>query len=61
MEVGGVAKTILSIIGAKQGDVLGPVLFILFMAAVLMTWRELPIHKEEGMENCVFRTKFDDI
>ena len=61
LEVGGVAKTILSIIGVKQGDVLGPVLFILFMAAVLMTWRELPIHKEEGMENCVFRTKFDDI
>ena len=54
-------KSILSIIGVKQGDVLGPVLFILYMAAVMITWRELPLHEEDGMEPCHFRTKFDDV
>ena len=35
----GVTQTLDSIIGVKQGDLLGPDLFIFFMAAVMKTWR----------------------
>lgn len=38
-DVGGVSKTLNSIIGVKQGDLLGPELFTFFMAAVMETWR----------------------
>ena len=37
--VDGVIRTLLSIIGVKQGDLLGPELFTFFMAAVMETWR----------------------
>ena len=53
-EVGGVKKVIDSIIGVKQGDLLGPELFIFFMAAVMETWR---LHHD--FELCVVRSKND--
>ena len=40
--------------------VLGPVLFILYMAAVRLTWREHDVHQQPGMESFCFRTKLDD-
>ena len=39
-EIDGISKIIESIIGVKQGDVLGPVLFVIYMAAVMMSWRQ---------------------
>jgi hypothetical protein len=60
-EVHGVSKQLESIIGVKQGDVLGPVLFILYMAAVMLTWREHDVHQQPGMGSCVFRTKMDGV
>jgi hypothetical protein len=38
-DVDGIIKTIEAIIGVKQGDLLGPILFTFFMAAVMETWR----------------------
>ena len=41
-------------IGVKQGDILGPILFTFFLAAVMITWRattDLPL--------CIFRSKQD--
>ena len=55
-EVDGATKVIDSIIGVKQGDLLGPELFTFFMEAVMKTWRSE--HREE-YEPCLFRTKPD--
>ena len=49
-----VEKIIDSVIGVKQGDVLGPDLFIFFMAAVLKTWRSHSSYKL-----CTVRCKAD--
>ena len=49
-------KVIDSIIGVKQGDLLGPELFIFFMAAVMETWR---LHHD--FELCVVRSKNDSV
>eukprot|EP00966_Prymnesium_polylepis_P054026 1248813-Prymnesium_polylepis.1 len=38
-DVDGVVKTLLSIIGVKQGDLLGPGLFYFYIAAIMETWR----------------------
>jgi hypothetical protein len=38
-DVSGVVKTLLSIIGVKQGDLLGPPLFDFYVAAIMDTWR----------------------
>ena len=38
-DVDGIVKTIAAIIGVKQGDLLGPLLFTFFVAAVMETWR----------------------
>lgn len=53
-EVDGVSHMINCIIGVKQGDILGPVLFTIFMAAVLITWRSA--YKRPL---CIFRSKED--
>jgi hypothetical protein len=38
-DVGGVVKTLSAIIGVKQGDLLGPPLFVFLVAAIMETWR----------------------
>ena len=47
-------RELFSIIGVKQGDLLGPELFIFFMAAVMITWRS-----EHSYERCLFRSAPD--
>ena len=54
--VDSVGHVITCIIGVKQGDILGPILFTFFMAAVMITWRITyagPL--------CLFRSKRDFI
>ena len=51
-----VTKSIESIIGVKQGDILGPLLFIFYLAAVMISWR-----KTYDRPVCIFNTKFDDV
>eukprot|EP00966_Prymnesium_polylepis_P326097 7382026-Prymnesium_polylepis.1 len=41
-EIDGVLKTLLSIIGVKQGDLLGQNLFNFFICAIMKTWRLEP-------------------
>ena len=52
--VDGVTHIITCIIGVKQGDILGPILFNFFMAAIMISWRIIydgPL--------CLFRSKPD--
>ena len=51
-----VTNTIQCIIGVKQGDILGPLLFLFFLEAVMVTWRKL---HERPL--CLYYTKYDDI
>ena len=66
-EVEGVKKVIESIIGAKQGDLLGPILFNIYGAAVMIAWRKVREGlkqaevAEERVHSCVFRTKQDHV
>ena len=53
-DVDGVVKTLLSIIGVKQGDLLGPELFDFFIAAIMETWEAT-----SNYELCTFRTRPD--
>jgi hypothetical protein len=53
-DVDGVMRTLDSVIGVKQGDLLGPPLFIFYIAAIMETWRS-----EHSYELCVFRSRPD--
>ena len=53
-DVDGVRRTLESIIGVKQGDLLGPELFTFYMCAVMETWRT-----EHENPLCVMRTARD--
>ena len=53
-EVDGVMKTLDSIIGVKQGDLIGPILFIFYIAAIMETWRS-----EHDYPLCTFRSLDD--
>ena len=54
--VNNITETITCIIGVKQGDILGPVLFIFYLAAVMTTWRNT-----HDRPLCIYRTKTEDI
>ena len=54
--VDGIESVLASIIGVKQGDVLGPDGFIFYMAAVMATWRS-----EHSYELCAFRSRRDHV
>ena len=47
-------KSIRNTIGVKQGDILGPILFLFFICAVMTTWRS-----KFHVEPCIFRSKRD--
>ena len=53
-EIDSVTDSITCTIGVKQGDILGPVLFVIFIAAVMITWR-----KAYDRPLCMFYTKDD--
>ena len=53
-DVDGVTVVLESIIGVKQGDIPAPKLFVIFMAAITMTWK-----KTHKYNRCVFRSKPD--
>ena len=55
-EVQGITHSVNSIIGVKQGDILGPILFTFHIAAVMITWR-----KTFSGDVCLFRSKEDFI
>ena len=52
--VGGIIHTIQSAIGVKQGNILGPILFTFYAAAIMISWR-----KVFGGPVSIFRTKPD--
>ena len=47
-----------SIIGVKQGDLLGPQLFIFHICAIMQTWRK---EHNAQYDLCKFRTKMDSV
>ena len=49
-----VSHTLKCTIGVKQGDILGPSLFTIFIAAIMITWR-----KKTNRPLCLFHTKHD--
>mmetsp|Transcript_64854 Transcript_64854/g.193832 ORF Transcript_64854/g.193832 Transcript_64854/m.193832 type:complete len:601 (-) Transcript_64854:243-2045(-) len=53
-EIDGVVRVLLSIIGVKQGDLLGPGLFIFYICAIMETWRA-----EHTYDLCIFRSRDD--
>ena len=52
--VSDVTHNLENIIGVKQGDILGPRLFNLFMYAVMLTWHQL-----DNRPLCIFKSKPD--
>jgi len=57
-EVDGIKRRLSSIIGVKQGDLLGPELFTIFMAGVMETWRS---GHDYEYSYCTLRTREDFI
>jgi len=53
-EIDGVVRVLLSIIGVKQGDLLGPGLFIFYICAIMEAWRA-----EDTYDLCIFRSRDD--
>ena len=51
-----VTQTMTCSIGVKQGDILGPILFTFFIAAVIITWRNT-----SEIPPCIFKTKEDAV
>ena len=56
-EVDGITHEVTCTIGVKQGDILGPVLFIIFIAGVMLSWREI----SADCPQLIFRSKEDDM
>ena len=54
-EIDSVTHTMPCTIGVKQGDILGPILLVIYIAAVMISWRTT-IHQRPL---CVYRTKED--
>ena len=52
--VNDVTNTIICIIGVKQGDILGPILFTIYLTAIMSTWRE-----SHERPLCLFHSKAD--
>ena len=56
LSIDGTEAEIESIIGVKQGDVLGPIIFIIYMVALTNTRKQ-----KEDTSPCLFRSKQDSI
>ena len=54
--VGTITHILSSIIGVKQGDIMGPILFTIFIAAIMITWKKM-----YDRPLCISRTKRDFI
>ena len=52
LSIDGAEAEIESIIGVKQGDVLGPIIFIIYMVDLTNTWKQ-----KEDTSPCLFRSK----